>query len=294
MYSIKDLENISGIKAHTIRIWEKRYNILEPLRTETNIRLYDAANLQKLLNITLLHNHGYKISKISQHPSEKIPSLVKDIVTIKTFKSHAINAFKMAMLDFDQNKFYEAYEELLTDKSFTDIFKEIFIPLLNEIGFLWQTNTITAAHEHFISNLIKQKLCAEIDKVLKSQKIIEDQVFILFLPSQEAHDLGLKYLSYEIAKNGYAFLYLGENIDINDLKKIATQFDNPVFLTNVHHPIDAESLNLYINKIQDAILSKNNNANLWITGNATKQIQLEDLIPQTKIFNSLDHILKTL
>lgn len=294
MYSIKDLENISGIKAHTIRIWEKRYNILEPMRTETNIRLYDSSNLQKLLNITLLHNHGYKISKISQYPSENIPSIVNKIITLKTYKSHAINAFKIAMLNFDEQRFHEAYDELLADKSFSEIFREVFIPLLNEVGFLWQTNTITAAHEHFLSNLIKQKLCVEIDKVIKSQKIIHEQVFILFLPSQETHDLGLKYLSYEIAKMGYRLIYLGENIEINDLQNIATQFDFPIYLMNVHHPLDSESLNLYIQKIQETILSKNTNASLWITGDAAKEVEKQTLTEQYKIFNSLDHILKTL
>ena len=105
-FSIKDLENLSGIKAHTIRIWEKRYNILEPMRTETNIRLYDLENLQKLLNITLLHDHGYKISKISKFPKDKIPALVNEIVTEKSAKSHALSSFKMAMMNFDQTLFF--------------------------------------------------------------------------------------------------------------------------------------------------------------------------------------------
>ena len=98
VFSIKDLENISGIKAHTIRIWEKRYNILEPMRTDTNIRLYNLENVQKLLNITLLHNHGYKISKISKFSEDKIPEIVNDIISDKSVKHHAISAFKMAMI----------------------------------------------------------------------------------------------------------------------------------------------------------------------------------------------------
>ncbi len=157
-FSIKDLENLSGIKAHTIRIWEKRYNILEPMRTETNIRLYDLENLQKLLNITLLHDHGYKISKISKFPKDKIPALVNEIVTEKSAKSHALSSFKMAMMNFDQTLFFKTYNELLSEKSFREIFYEVFIPLIQEIGLLWQTDTITPAHEHFISYLIKQKV----------------------------------------------------------------------------------------------------------------------------------------
>ena len=105
VFSIKDLENLSGIKAHTIRIWEKRYNVLQPMRTDTNIRLYDLASLQKLLNITLLHDHGYKISKIAAYSEEKIPSLVREITSSKNAKNHAISAFKMAMMNFDQELF---------------------------------------------------------------------------------------------------------------------------------------------------------------------------------------------
>ncbi|HMI06614.1 MAG TPA: MerR family transcriptional regulator, partial [Flavobacterium sp.] len=139
VFSIKDLENLSGIKAHTIRIWEKRYNVLQPMRTETNIRLYDLASLQKLLNITLLHSHGYKISKISQFPPEKIPQLVREILSERNTKNHAINAFKIAMLNFDQAHFINTYNTLLSEKSFREIFYEVFIPLMDELGILWQT-----------------------------------------------------------------------------------------------------------------------------------------------------------
>jgi DNA-binding transcriptional MerR regulator len=121
IFSIKDLENISGIKAHTIRIWEKRYNVFAPLRTESNIRYYDLSNLQKLLNITLLHNHGYKISRISKIPDEKIPEIVREIITTKSVKNHAISAFKMAMINFDQTLFFKTYDELLSEKSFREV-----------------------------------------------------------------------------------------------------------------------------------------------------------------------------
>ena len=293
-YSIKDLENISGIKAHTIRIWEKRYNILEPMRTDTNIRYYDFHSIQKLLNITLLHNHGYKISKISQYPSENIPGLVKEIVTDKTYKSHAINAFKIAMLNFDCEAFYKSYDQLLTNKSFSNIFSSIFIPLLNEVGLLWQTNTITAAHEHFITNLIKQKLEVELEVISKSQKIEQEQVFVLFLPAQESHDLGLKYLNYEIAKNGYKVIYLGENIEIDDLQKIAKQFESPVFLTYITSAPYVDEINAYIEKLQQDVLSDIPTAELWITGIGVENLPMETATNRTKLYLSMDHIIKSL
>ncbi len=293
-YSIKDLENISGIKAHTIRIWEKRYNILEPMRTDTNIRYYDFSSIKKLLNITLLHNHGYKISKISQYPSENIPNLVKDIITDKTYKSHAINAFKVAMLNFDKEAFYKSYDQLLGNKSFTNIFSNVFVPLLNEIGLLWQTSTITAAHEHFITNLIKQKIEVEIEIISRSQKIDQEKVFVLFLPAQESHDLGLKYLTYEIAKNGYKTIYLGENIEIDDLMKMTEQFDNAVFLTYITTSPMADEINGYIEKLQQTVLNNSTTAELWVTGIGIENLQMESAANRTKLFLSMDHIIKSL
>ena len=224
VFSIKDLENLSGIKAHTIRIWEKRYDILQPMRTDTNIRLYDLASLQKLLNITLLHDYGYKISKIATYPQDKIPSLVREIISSKTAKNHAISAFKMAMMNFDQELFFNTYNWLTAEKSFKEIFHEVFIPLMNELGLLWQSDTITPAHEHFISYLIKQKLLVNTEKlqVLKQTKL--DKVFVFSLPLNEIHELGLMYLNYEILLNGYKTIYLGESMPIRKFERFKKTF----------------------------------------------------------------------
>ena len=153
-FSIRDLENLSGIKAHTIRIWEKRYNLLNPERTTTNIRTYSLKSLQKLLNVTLLYNNGFKISKISKIPESEIPVIVREIVAKNSHKSHAINAFKLAMINFDQSLFLTTYNSLSRELTFREIFNQIFIPLLNELGLLWQTDTISPSHEHFITCLL--------------------------------------------------------------------------------------------------------------------------------------------
>ena len=149
-FSIKDLENLTGIKAHTIRIWEKRYNLLSPDRSDTNIRNYSIASFQKLLNISYLNNNGLKISKIADLKEEEIPIKVREIASRGKVEDHAINAFKMAMVNFDQKLFYNTYNNLIEHKTFKNIFYTVFIPLLNEIGLLWQTDTITPAQEHFI------------------------------------------------------------------------------------------------------------------------------------------------
>ena len=292
VFSIKDLENLSGIKAHTIRIWEKRYNVLQPMRTTTNIRFYDLDSLQKLLNITLLHNHGYKISKISQYPPEKIPELVREIISGKSVKHHAISAFKLAMLNFDQAMFYETYDRLLSEKSFREIFFEVFIPLMNEIGLLWQTNTITPAHEHFISNLIKQKLVINTEQVQKNNPLNNDKVFVLYLPMNEIHELGLMYLNYEILSCGYKSIFLGESIPLENLKDLHKYFDNLVYLTYITVQPSQDDINDYITQVQKEVLKPS--SELWLIGRMIAHVDPAIINQQTLLFYSLDEILHKL
>lgn len=282
VFSIKDLENLSGIKAHTIRIWEKRYNILEPMRTNTNIRLYDIENLQKLLNITLLHSHGYKISKISKFPPDKIPQLVREIISDKSAKNHAINAFKMAMMNFDQTLFFNTYNTLLSEKSFKEVFTEIFIPLMNEIGLLWQTGTISPSHEHFITYLIRQKLLSNIEKLQLLEPANKDKVFILYLPHNEIHELGLIYLNYEILFHGYKTIYLGQSIPMENLKDFTKHFDAVVFATYWTVFPEIEETSNYIKKIQENILD-NTKSELWIFGKMAKHIDAKILNSKTSV-----------
>ncbi len=293
VFSIKDLENLSGIKAHTIRIWEKRYNVLEPMRTDTNIRFYDLQSLQKLLNITLLHNHGYKISKISKYPPERIPALVREIVTEKSVKHHAINAFKMAMINFDQTLFATTYSTLLSEKSFSEIFHDVFIPLLNEIGLLWQTNTISPSHEHFMTHLIKQKLLVNTEKIQINAPTNTEKIFVLFLPTNEIHELGLMYLNYEILLNGYKSIYLGENVPIEDLKDVKKYFDNITFVSYwTVHP-EKSNLKEYISKINQEVL-KDTTTELWLLGKMVNDIEIDQLSPNTVLVHSVNEFVKKL
>ena len=293
VFSIKDLENLSGIKAHTIRIWEKRYNVLEPMRTDTNIRFYDLQSLQKLLNITLLHNHGYKISKISKYPPERIPALVREIVTEKSVKHHAINAFKMAMINFDQTLFATTYSTLLSEKSFSEIFHDVFIPLLNEIGLLWQTNTISPSHEHFMTHLIKQKLLVNTEKIQINAPTNTEKIFVLFLPTNEIHELGLMYLNYEILLNGYKSIYLGENVPIEDLKDVKKYFDSITFVSYwTVHP-EKSNLKEYISKINQEVL-KDTTTELWLLGKMVNDIEIDQLSPNTVLVHSVNEFVKKL
>ncbi|QKJ64621.1 MerR family transcriptional regulator [Flavobacterium sp. M31R6] len=284
-FSIKDLENLSGIKAHTIRIWEKRYDVLQPMRTDTNIRLYSLESLQKLLNITLLHDYGYKISKISTFSDEKITEMIRDVISNKNAKNHAVNAFKMAMMNFDQELFSNTYNWLLEEKSFKEIFHQVFIPLMEEIGLLWQTDTITPAHEHFISCLILKKILVNIEKVEASKSINKSKVFVLSLPLNEIHELGLMYLHYEIVSKGYKVVYLGESMPISNLKDLKKHYSSIVFLSYFTIQPERDYVNDYVGNMGTELLG--DGTQIWLIGKMTQYID-QDLIPiDVKVFSSI-------
>lgn len=290
VFSIKDLENLSGIKAHTIRIWEKRYNVLQPMRTDTNIRLYDLASLQKLLNITLLHDYGYKISKISAYPEEEIPLMVREIVSSKSAKNHAITAFKMAMMNFDQELFLNTYNWLAEEKSFKEIFHQVFIPLLEELGLLWQTDTITPAHEHFISYLVQQKIVVNTEKLQLIKPTQLDKVFVLSLPLNEIHELGLLYLNYEILLSGYKTIYLGESMPIDNLKDLKKHFNSIVFVSYLTVQPERNTINEYIVEMTNQLAD--DTTELWYTGRLTQFINKKYLSDRIVVFNSISELIE--
>ncbi|HEX8016364.1 MAG TPA: MerR family transcriptional regulator [Flavobacterium sp.] len=286
VFSIKDLENLSGIKAHTIRIWEKRYNVLEPMRTDTNIRLYNLASLQKLLNITLLHEYGYKISKIATFPEEKIPQLVREIISMKNSQNYAINSFKMSMMNFDQEIFFNTFDWLISEKSFQEVFKEHFLPLLKELGLLWQSQTISPANEHFMSHLIKQKILIYTEglQILKPTKT--DKVFVLSLPMNEIHQIGLLYLQYEILLQGYKTIYLGESMPIENLQDLTKYFNTITFVTFMTVQPDRNIVNQYVKTMEQKLLLKSNE--IWLIGKMTEHIDRRNLSDRTYVFDSME------
>ncbi|MFX0558247.1 MerR family transcriptional regulator [Maribacter sp. CXY002] len=292
-FSIRDLENLSGIKAHTIRIWEKRYNLLTPERTDTNIRTYGLASLQKLLNITLLYHNGYKISKIAKIPESNIPLVVREIVSKKSNKDHVINAFKLAMVNFDQTIFFNTYNALIAEKSFREIFKETFIPLLNEIGLLWQTDTISPAHEHFITGLIKQKILINTEKLQNLKPTKTDKVFVTYLPENEIHEIGLLYLNYEIVLRGYQCIYLGQTIPMENLMDVMKYFNNIHFLSYFTVVPEKDKINKYVEDFKN-LVSEYNNPNLWILGRQIQYIDESKLPNFIKTFTSIEQVISKL
>jgi DNA-binding transcriptional MerR regulator len=285
-FTIKDLENFSGIKAHTIRIWEKRYNLLQPKRTDSNIRYYNLESLQKLLNVNLLYNNGLKISKIAKLSDAKMALNVRELSFNKGFETEASNSLKLAMLNFDERMFNQIYNSLLDSNTFQYIFTKIFMPFLNEIGVLWQVNSITPAHEHFITNLIKQKIHINIEKIQHITSPYKSKKFVLYLPMNEIHELGLLYLHFELLMRGYYSIYLGQSVPIDNLQDLKDSEMETIFVTYLTVEPSKASVEIYLKQVFDTTL-KYSNDSLWVLGYKTLQMELDAFkIPQVQIFKT--------
>jgi len=289
-FSIKDLENLTGIKAHTIRIWEKRYNLLSPKRTETNIRYYDLASFQKLLNVSYLNNNGYKISKIATLEEHKIPLLVREIASQSSLESHAINSFKLSMLNFDQTLFYNTYEGLLKEKAFNEVFYDIFIPLLTEIGLLWQTDTITPAHEHFITSLIRQKILINTEKVQSQQINTSKKAFVLYLPENEIHELGLMFINHELVNRGYQSIFLGFSVPLDSLSDLKNYYEEIIYISYFTVKPEKADIEQYM-KDFNKLLLKDTKTELWILGQMLSALDLENLPKGVTAFKSIQSLM---
>ena len=291
-FSIKDLENLSGVKAHTIRIWEKRYNLLQPERSDTNIRKYDLINLKKLLNVTFLYNEGYKISKIAGYPEEEINRLIS-MESGKHEKDYAIQEFKTAMFDFDHVLFSRTYDRLMETRDFQDVFFSVFVPLLHDIGILWQTNTLDPVHERFISELIRQKVIVEIDRLQGDRTTKTKPDFALYLPHDEIHEIGLLFANYLILKNGFGSLYLGNNIPIENLVHITKHHEELTFLSYMTVKPDNESVKEYAARYE-TLMKDHPGFKLWLMGAKTQMEELNDLPERVSVVGSLNALVQRL
>jgi len=218
-YSIKDLERLSGIKAHTLRIWEKRYNLFEPDRTETNIRFYSDENLKKLLNVTMLSNNGTKISKIVLLDDVQLKQAVSEIEDEDLVKQKRIDDLIFPMLRFEENHINSLlesyYKEMGVERTFTDV----LYPFMEKIGILWLTDEVDPAQEHFMTHIIRQKLSAAIDALPSNPESAKK--VILFLPEGEYHELGLLFFAYLYKKKGVRVYYFGQSAPIAQIREAA-------------------------------------------------------------------------
>jgi DNA-binding transcriptional MerR regulator len=237
---------LSGIKAHTIRIWEKRYDILNPERTDTNIRFYCDDDLKRLLNISVLIKNGGKISRIASLSNKELSQKILELNNVSTpAESGQIENLIVAMIDIDEAKFEKVLNNSIIQIGFEETMFSVVYPLLKKIGILWQIGTITPVQEHFISNLIRQKLYAAID-ALPVERNENSKTFLLTLPQWELHDLGLLVYNYLIRKKGHKTIFLGQGVPIKDVISIHELVHPDAIVTSFSTPMESEDMLEYL------------------------------------------------
>jgi DNA-binding transcriptional MerR regulator len=230
-YSIRELERLSGIKAHTIRIWEKRFQLVEPQRTSTNIRYYSDYDLKKIINVSLLNNHGIKISHIAGMSDSDISQKVLDLTERKDESTLYINQLIVSMVEMDEESFNSQLSKLSLKLGIERTIADVVYPFLDRIGILWQTGNITPAQEHFMSNLVRQKLIVAIDALPIPPKNARRAV--LFLPEAELHEIGLLFCNFLAKKEGIRTLYLGQMVPYEDLRAVGLDQKPHYFITSM-------------------------------------------------------------
>lgn len=272
-YSIKDLEQLSGIKAHTLRIWEQRYNLLNPKRTDTNIRFYDDVDLKLILNVALLNDNGYKISKIASMDAEEMRAEVMKLTERTLTHDDQIHALTICMIEMDEERFDKVLSTNILKLGFEQTMMNIVYPFMSKIGVLWQTGAINPAHEHFISNLVRQKLIVAIDGQVPNG---DGKKFLLFLPEGELHEISLLFASYLIKSKGNKVIYLGQNTPNEDLLSVYKIHQPDYILTVITTSPAAE----YAQEYLDQLAERFSKTHILVTG---YQVIGQDLVMPSNV-----------
>ncbi len=247
-YSIKDLERLTGIKAHTIRIWEKRYGIVDPSRTDSNIRWYNDEDLKKLLNVSILNRHGFKISRIASLTKNQITQKIMEVVRPESDYLSQIESLVVSMIELNEDRFERILNQSIMKIGFEETLYYVVYPFFEKIGLLWQTGTINPAQEHFISNLIRMKLCVAIDS-LPAVTDPKAKKMVLFLPEWELHEIGLLTYYYIARKSGIKVIYLGQNVPYRDLVSVGETLKPDIFGTYFVSAITNDEMKRYLNEL---------------------------------------------
>jgi DNA-binding transcriptional MerR regulator len=251
-YKIKELEVLTGIKAHTLRIWEKRYGIIEPERTETKIRTYTDHELTLLLNVALLNKSGVKISHIAKMSQKEINERVFEIET-SSGNSMAIDKFILALVEMDEPLFHRTLSEITKEFGLVIAFKDYLIPFLERIGVMWRVGSINPSQEHFMSVLIRQKIISEIDRLGIPEK--NGKLIMLYLPEHEQHEISLLFYQYFLRSKGFYTVYLGQGVPYDALILSLERVKPDALLTSWLGTVDS---NFMINYFKNLKKDSNN------------------------------------
>ncbi len=272
-YAIKDLERLSGIKAHTLRIWEQRYGILKPERTDTNIRYYTADDLKRILNISLLNNNGFKISKIAKLPDEEIIRHAQSILNNYSKESDQIDNLVLCMMEMNEAKFEKIISNCIIHFGFENTIEKIVFPFMRQIGNMWQVGLVNPAQEHFISHLVRQKIIVGIDGLFP-EPLTNPKTFLLYLPSNELHELGLLYCHFLIKSKGHKCLYLGQSVPFDDIVSVSDVAPADVIVTTFTNRMEGIGTQEYLNNLSKSFA----NSQIMVSGrvffDGNEQIEL--------------------
>lgn len=283
VYSIKDLEHLSGIKAHTIRIWEQRYQLFSPQRTATNIRFYSDDDLKLILNIASLKNHGYKISKIVAMPQDILAEEVQKIGLENRSHEDQVSALTLAMIDLNEEAFTSILEECTEMLGFEKVMMDIIYPFMRKIGILWLTNSINPAQEHFISHLVRQKLIVATDQAGINAN---GPLFLLFLPEGELHELGLLFANFLLRSKGAKTIFFGQTVPLDALEEVYHKLNPQYLITSLTTAPEVSEVQKFIKKLG----SKFQNCQVYVTGSRVVGQELE-FPPNVDVLNQFDDLI---
>ena len=287
-YTIRELENLSGIKAHTIRIWEKRYGLIAPQRTSTNIRSYCDTELKKLLNISILNRNGIKISKIARLSSDEIIERINQFTQDVTNTESQIESLTVAMIDLDEFRFEKVLAKSIIMFGFEETVTRVLYPFFTRIGLMWQTGAINPAQEHFISNLVKQKFFAAMDGLMGSEKT-GTRRFVFFLPEGEFHEISLLFACYLARKRGFRTIYLGQSLPLTDLAETIKNKQVDYLFTTLTSSYHGKNLTDYFELLSGTFRNKT----IYISGPQVLQSP-ENLPSNIKMLSSAEQFLEVL
>lgn len=251
IYSIRDLEKLTGIKAHTIRMWEQRYRLVAPARTDTNIRYYTDENLRHLFNVALLNRYGYKISKLAKMQPQEIAARVAEIAENNGSANSQVDALTLAMIDLDESAFDRIFSSYSWEHGFEKTMLELVYPFLDKLNVLWLTHSVSPAHEKFITHLIRRKLLCAIDKEPADNK--EGARFLLYLPEGEGQELTLLFMHYLLRSRHQKVVYLGANTSLADLRDACQPYRPDYVFTILQEPLARQSVQNYIDNAAQTV-----------------------------------------
>ena len=291
VYSIKELENLSGIKAHTIRIWEKRYGLIEPHRTNTNIRYYTDDELKKILNVAVLNRHGIKISNIARLNDLELKEEIIRVSSSASSPNTLVDSLVISLIDMDEYKFEAIIDKSISKNGLKTTLTEVLYPLLDKVGILWQSGDVYPAQEHFAANLIRQKIIAATDR-LSNTFNPRGKKFLLLLPEGEWHEIALLFAQYLIKEANHEVLYLGQSVPYRDVLATGAskQFDCLLFTSTT--PQSEFNLLVYLKDLGGAfpdkkILYFSNFHEDKLTGLSSNHVQLRYIEDLTNFLESI-------